>query len=151
MLAFSRGGTRAAAFSYGVLDALRNEKLIINGQPARLLDQVDVISGFDTLLASFDAASNTLTTENITRARQEFLAWGADLNQRRAKGQPPVEVYFTTLTFDQIAAPDRLAKYNAMPAATLSTEQVEELIALPSELLRQSPAYNKLLRDIRGF
>ncbi len=44
VLAFSGGGTRAAALSYGVLDALRNEQLVIDNRPTRLLDQVDVIS-----------------------------------------------------------------------------------------------------------
>jgi NTE family protein len=46
ILAFSGGGTRAAAFAYGVLDALRNIELIgSDGEKARLLDEVDVITG----------------------------------------------------------------------------------------------------------
>ena len=44
VLAFSGGGTRAAAFSYGVLKALRNTNVTINGHTGSLLDQVDVIS-----------------------------------------------------------------------------------------------------------
>ncbi|MDZ7768324.1 MAG: patatin-like phospholipase family protein [Woeseiaceae bacterium] len=44
VLAFSGGGTRAAALSYGVMDALRDEHIMIDGQRSRLLDQVDVIS-----------------------------------------------------------------------------------------------------------
>jgi NTE family protein len=46
VLAFSGGGTRAAAFSYGVLEFLkRTEVLKSNGAKARLLDAVDVITG----------------------------------------------------------------------------------------------------------
>jgi NTE family protein len=46
ILAFSGGGTRAAAFSYGVLEFLRRTKVIgPNGNKVRLLDQVDVITG----------------------------------------------------------------------------------------------------------
>ena len=46
VLAFSGGGTRAAAFSYGVLEALRDTELVgRNGQRERLLDSVDVITG----------------------------------------------------------------------------------------------------------
>jgi hypothetical protein len=46
VLAFSGGGTRAAAFSYGVLEALRDTEVIgRNGQRERLLDSVDVIAG----------------------------------------------------------------------------------------------------------
>jgi len=46
ILAFSGGGTRAAAFSYGVLEALRNiEVQGPKGQRFRLLDEVNVITG----------------------------------------------------------------------------------------------------------
>ncbi len=46
ILAFSGGGTRAAAFSYGVLEFLRRTEVIApNGAKARLLDAVDVITG----------------------------------------------------------------------------------------------------------
>lgn len=46
ILAFSGGGTRAAAFSYGVLEALRDIKVTTSsGSSARLLDEVDLITG----------------------------------------------------------------------------------------------------------
>jgi NTE family protein len=46
ILAFSGGGTRAAAFSYGVLEYLkRTEAMGPDGRKVRLLDAVDVISG----------------------------------------------------------------------------------------------------------
>ena len=46
ILAFSGGGTRAAAFSYGVLEALRDIELTSgSGAKTRLLDEVDVITG----------------------------------------------------------------------------------------------------------
>ena len=46
VLAFSGGGTRAAAFSYGVLEFLRGTEVVApNGTKARLLDAVDVITG----------------------------------------------------------------------------------------------------------
>lgn len=43
-LTFSGGGTRAAAFSYGVLDVLRETEVTIAGNKHRLLDEVDAIS-----------------------------------------------------------------------------------------------------------
>ena len=43
-LAFSGGGTRAAAFSYGVLEELRETQYSRNGSERRLLDEVDIIS-----------------------------------------------------------------------------------------------------------
>ena len=45
VLAFSGGGTRAAAFSYGVLEELRRTEITIDGQRRRLLDEVDIITG----------------------------------------------------------------------------------------------------------
>lgn len=46
VLAFSGGGTRAAAFSYGVLEFLRShDALAADGKRTRLLDTVDIITG----------------------------------------------------------------------------------------------------------
>ena len=45
VLAFSGGGTRAAAFAYGVLQELKATEVEIDGKPGPLLDQVDTISG----------------------------------------------------------------------------------------------------------
>lgn len=43
-LAFSGGGTRAAAFSYGLLEELEKTEVMLNGRKSRLLDQIDAIS-----------------------------------------------------------------------------------------------------------
>lgn len=44
LLSFSGGGTRAAAFSYGVMKGLRDYRYEYQGQTHRLLDQVNAIS-----------------------------------------------------------------------------------------------------------
>ncbi len=54
LLTFSGGGTRAAAFSYGVLEALRDTTVSIRGRSRCLLDEVDWISGVSG--GSFTAA-----------------------------------------------------------------------------------------------
>jgi NTE family protein len=54
ILTFSGGGTRAAAFSYGVLEELARTELSIDGKKRRLLDEVDSISGVSG--GSFTAA-----------------------------------------------------------------------------------------------
>jgi len=54
LLTFSGGGTRAAAFSYGVLEALADTKISIDGTQRRLLDEVDGISSVSG--GSFTAA-----------------------------------------------------------------------------------------------
>jgi len=53
-LTFSGGGTRAAAFSYGVLEVLSDTKISVNGKERRLLDEVDAISSVSG--GSFTAA-----------------------------------------------------------------------------------------------
>jgi len=46
VLAFSGGGTRAAAFSYGVLEFLKRTEIVrSSGEKVRLLDEVGVITG----------------------------------------------------------------------------------------------------------
>jgi len=62
-LAFSGGGTRAAAFSYGVLEELRDTSYYRNGSERRLLDEVDVISSVSG--GSFTAAYYGLFGEQI--------------------------------------------------------------------------------------
>ena len=54
ILAFSGGGTRAAALSYGILEALRDTKIQWKGRDVSLLDEVDVISSISG--GSFPAA-----------------------------------------------------------------------------------------------
>ena len=64
ILAFSGGGTRAAAFSYGVLEALRRIEIVTNsGRKIRLLDEVDVITGVSG--GSFTALAYGLYGEKL--------------------------------------------------------------------------------------
>ena len=63
VLAFSGGGTRAAAFSYGVLETLRDSAITVDGQRRRLLDEVDVITGVSG--GSFTALSYALYGERL--------------------------------------------------------------------------------------
>jgi NTE family protein len=62
-LAFSGGGTRAAAFSYGVLEELRDTRYSRNGSERRLLDEIDTISSVSG--GSFTAAYYGLFGERI--------------------------------------------------------------------------------------
>src|SRR6202453_3152258 len=64
ILAFSGGGTRAAAFSYGVLEFLRRTEVMgPKGNRTRLLDQVDVITGVSG--GSFTALAYGLYGERL--------------------------------------------------------------------------------------
>lgn len=63
LLSFSGGGTRAAAFSYGVLETLRDTTVTVRGRQRRLLDEVDWISGVSG--GSFTAAYYGLFRDRI--------------------------------------------------------------------------------------
>ncbi len=73
ILAFSGGGTRAAAFSYGVLEFLRRtEGVGPSGDKVRLLDQVDIITGVSG--GSFTALAYGLYGDKLfTEYEQRFL------------------------------------------------------------------------------
>jgi NTE family protein len=63
VLSFSGGGTRAAAFSYGVLEELRRTEVVVGGERRRLIDEVDVITGVSG--GSFTALSYALHGERL--------------------------------------------------------------------------------------
>jgi NTE family protein len=73
VLAFSGGGTRAAAFSYGVLEFLRRTEVVApNGAKLRLIDAVNMITGVSG--GSFTALAYGLYGEKLfADYEQRFL------------------------------------------------------------------------------
>jgi NTE family protein len=72
VLSFSGGGTRAAAFSYGVLEELRRTEIVVNGQRRRLIDEVDLMTGVSG--GSFTALAYALYGERLfAEYEQRFL------------------------------------------------------------------------------
>ncbi len=65
VLSFSGGGTRAAAFSYGVLEELRRTEIVVDGKRRRLIDEVDMITGVSG--GSFTALAYALHGERLFR------------------------------------------------------------------------------------
>jgi NTE family protein len=80
VLGFSGGGTRAAAFSYGVLEALRRIEVIgPKGNTVRLLDQVDIITGVSG--GSFTALAYGLYGDKL------FDVYESDFLKRDVQGE----------------------------------------------------------------
>ncbi|MCW8928625.1 MAG: patatin-like phospholipase family protein [Gammaproteobacteria bacterium] len=72
VMAFSGGGTRAAALSYGVLEELRDTHYQVDGKEVRLLDDVDRISSVSG--GSFTSAYYGLFGDQIfDNFKDEFL------------------------------------------------------------------------------
>lgn len=72
VVTMSGGGARAAAFGYGVLDALRQTQVHWNGRDIALLDELDVISGVSggSIIAAYYAAFGK---DTFPAFEQEFL------------------------------------------------------------------------------
>lgn len=72
VLSFSGGGTRAAAFAYGVLEELRRTEIVVDGKRRRMIDEVDLITGVSG--GSFTALAYALYGERLFEEyEQRFL------------------------------------------------------------------------------
>ena len=69
VLSFSGGGTRAAAFSYGLLEELRRTSIVVDGQQRRLIDEVDLMMGVSG--GSFTALAYALHGEQLFSEYEE--------------------------------------------------------------------------------
>ncbi len=69
VLSFSGGGTRAAAFSYGVLEELRRTEITVGGKRRRMIDEVDIITGVSG--GSFTALAYALYGERLFAEYEE--------------------------------------------------------------------------------
>jgi len=86
-IAFSGGGTRAAAFSYGVLEALRDITIQWEGKERRLIDEVDTISSVSG--GSFTAAYFGLFGDRIFEDYEEkFLKQDVEGYLKRVLWKP---------------------------------------------------------------
>jgi len=135
VLAFSGGGTRAAAFSYGVLEALRDVEIEgPGGRRVRLLDDVAVVSGVsggsftalawglygDRLFAEYEAR---FLKRNVEGAMLERLAnpvnWARLASPEWGRSELAAE-YYDEILFEGATFGDLARKRGAMivPTAT---------------------------------
>ena len=96
-LTFSGGGTRAAAFSYGVLEELRDTRVTFDGKQRRLLDEVDVISSVSG--GSFTSAYYGLFGERI------FEDFEAKFLKRNVQGAIVSRVLFNPVNWARLWSP----------------------------------------------
>lgn len=99
VLALSGGGTRAAAFSYGVLRELERAQFTDagNGQAKTLLDEVDVMSSVSG--GSFPAAYYALWgRDSLANFERDFLHW-------KAQGNIVRSVLFGPRVWGRLASP----------------------------------------------
>ncbi len=103
-----------------------------------LLEAVGAMS--DIQLHLYNMATLELMEQTLTR-------WTKELSTP----QRPVEAYFIYLSFKDIKDPTRRAFFNEVPTSfNLTGEQVDGLIEVGGELLRNNPEFRRLLADLRG-
>ena len=122
ILAFSGGGTRAAAMAYGVLEELRDTSVVIDGQQSRLLDQVTHISSVSGgSFASayyglygdkiFDDFENEFLLKNVEGALARSVLNPLHWFGRKGRTERSVEYYnkilFHDATFADMMEPGR--------------------------------------------
>jgi len=139
ILAFSGGGTRAAAFSYGVLEALKRTEIEAGtGRTVRLLDEVDVITGVsggsftalayrlygDTLFDEYEKRflKRDVQGELLARAFNPFN-WGALSSTGWGRSELAADLYdeilFNGATFGDLKRSD--GPYVAVSATDITT------------------------------
>ena len=97
ILSFSGGGTRAAAFSYGVLEELRATEVSLDGRKRHLVDEVDIISGVSG--GSFTAAYYGLFGDRIFEDfENRFL-------KKNIQGAVTARVLFNPINWFRLASP----------------------------------------------
>lgn len=93
---FSGGGTRAAAFAYGVLEELKKTRVMVDGKVRRLLDEVDVISAVSG--GSFTAGYYGLFGEGLFQDfEQKFL-------KKNIQGALAARVFFDPINWVRLAS-----------------------------------------------
>lgn len=98
ILTFSGGGTRAAAFSYGILEELEKTEIFVNGRRKRLLDEVDIMSGVSG--GSFTAAYYGLFGDRI------FVDFESKFLRKNIQGGLLARKFFHLPTFIRLFSPN---------------------------------------------
>ncbi|MEJ8820571.1 patatin-like phospholipase family protein [Variovorax humicola] len=121
VLTFSGGGTRAAAFSYGVLEELRRTNVLVHGTPRNLLSEVDLMTGVsggsftalayalygDRLFSEYESrflkrdVQGALTSRTLNPANWFKLA-SADYGRSELAADYYDEILFGGATFDDL-------------------------------------------------
>ncbi len=107
VLTFSGGGTRAAAFTLGVLEKLADTRIVVDGQPRRLADEVDVITAVSG--GSFTAAYYGLFGDRV------FTDFASRFLYRDVQADMLAEVFlpgrWTAMAAGQFSRTDAIADY----------------------------------------
>jgi NTE family protein len=104
---------------------------------------------------SASATMGAFTSAQIARYSQETLDKARQniegLNQRFSAAGIPTTVYFTEVSFGQVADSSLNKVLNSLPTSLeLDDAQIDQLVTAGRILLRQEPSYKRFLQDNEG-
>jgi NTE family protein len=115
------------------------------------LDQSEAVPGISEALWASTRIINRYSTESIIQLREGFKDWEKEINADRIDGDPSsvVKFYLIEVTFDLLDDTPERDFFNLIPTAfRLPEETVDKLREVAGRLIRQSPDFQKLMRDL---
>ena len=137
-----------------VLPALRRaRKVVVIAVNALRFPEVDwdrspAPPGTDTLTDQmWSIPVDRITLDGVEQVREKLAAWQADA----PAGGPERRAYFVQVTFDSLKDPnERLYFKRVKTRLQLPKEQVDKLREVAGRLLREAPAFQRLLADLKA-
>lgn len=151
-------GAGELAEAYELLQTRRFVQIVVNAQARLEFPDFDQRAEVPSLGAIAFALSNTTDRYSIETLALLRTSMGTAVDAlkaaRRAAGMPdPDDVtgYLIEINFDSLQDPAERAYFNELPTSfQLPAEAVDRLIEVAGRLLRSSPDFQRLLRDMAG-
>jgi NTE family protein len=127
--------------------------LIVNAQVRGdfSLDQRESVPGISEALWASSRIIDRYSLENILLLRESFKDWEVEINASRKKNGNAAEVkfYLIEVSFDFLENNTEREFFNLIPTAfRLPGETVDKLREVAGRLIRQSPDFQMLMRDL---
>lgn len=150
------GNAAELAETYGRNGLRRLVHVVVNAQARHDYPQLDQFAEVPTLNAIAFTVSNTtdrFNVETLAYARTAMIDAARELAQRQAKAGVPdgddVQAMLIEIGFDDLDNDEERAYFNALPTSfNLPPEAIDRLREVGSRLLRASPDYQRLQREL---
>lgn len=150
------GSAAELAEAYGRNGLRRLVHVAVNAQARHEYPQLDQFAEVPTLSAIAFTVGNTtdrFNVETLAYARSAMVDAAKELAQRQAAAGVPggsdVEAMLIEISFDDLDDAEERAYFNALPTSfNLPPEAIDRLREVGARLLRKSPDYQRLLREL---
>jgi NTE family protein len=103
----------------------------------------------ETITALSNSSINRTTKETVTLVEDSFALWSAQRTAPRGRNGDQTKIYFIRVDFHASQDPAERAFFDSVPTSlALPPETADRLIRGGERLLREAPAYQRLLKDL---